>query len=539
MALSLKRRAQLKRMASRKQDTHLLRVVVMGRPNVGKSTLFNRLVGTRRAIVHNEPGVTRDRVEKLADWYRHGVRIPVRVIDTGGMGGDRFAAEIQDQVEMALNEADVGIFVLDGTTGVTALDRELLTGLRKKGVFERIPIIAVVNKVDSELHETFVHSFHSLKIEPLLTVSAEHGRGIDDLKLETLSEAERAGTWELKQTSSESSEEEDLDDDPDEVFEDDGEESLDDEFQDESDNESGDEADEESEEDGEAAHQDTLPRIAIVGRPNVGKSTLVNALLGKQRMITSPIAGTTIDAVDSVVELDGKPFVLVDTAGIRRKSRTEEGVEVLSVVQAKKALERADIAVLVLDASQGVLDQDEKIGGLIEEAGCSVILILNKWDTQKKNLEFTREEASTRVRGKMRFLKYAPLVFTSGLERKGLSGLGELATEILHQKSLKVPTNEFSKFVRKESLIHNPRNAKFYLCHQTGRNPPTFVCHVSDPEKVHFSLKRHILNAMRERWGFMGSPVRLHFLASKSDRKALKKDDRKKIRKAAHRRVRA
>jgi GTP-binding protein len=240
-------------------------------------------------------------------------------------------------------------------------------------------------------------------------------------------------------------------------------------------------------------------------------------------MITSPIAGTTVDAVDSLTYLNEKPFVLIDTAGIRRKSKTEQGIEVLSFVQARKALERADVAILMLDGETGIVDQDEKIGGLIEEIGCAVILMVNKWDTQRRNKEFTRDEAAERIRKSMGFLKYAPIVFVSAKERRGFQDLGDLISEILHQKQLKIPTHQFTEWVRKEALIHNPMAAKFYLCHQSGRNPPTFVCHVNDPERVHFSLKRHFLNALRERWGFMGSPVRLLFVAGKNQSKETRK----------------
>jgi GTP-binding protein len=521
MALSKKKRALLQKLATRTVATNPLTVVILGRPNVGKSTLFNRLISSRRALVHNLPGVTRDRVQRETEWYRDGEPHAIRIVDTGGLGGEQFSKEIEDQVTLALSEADLALFVLDGRAGITPLDRELIQGLRRRGVLDRIPLIGVVNKVDAEQHESLVHDFHSLKIEPLLTISAEHNRGIDDLKLEVLRIAEEAAPAPTQAPARQSlaalaveAKHDALSQDPEQMTE----SMTEHESHQKSLTSEPAESSPESKDPGVEIHPDRLPRIAIVGRPNVGKSTLVNALLGEKRMITSPIAGTTVDAVDSVVELDGSEFVLVDTAGIRRKSRTEQGVEVLSVVQAKKALERADIACLVLDASVGVTDQDEKIGGMIEAAGCAVILVINKWDTQRENKKFTRQEASERLRAEMGFLNYAPIIFTSAIEGRGLRGLGELAQNILHQRSLKVPTSEFSKFIRAEALSNNPKNCKFYLCHQTGRNPPTFVCHVSDPRKIHFSMERHILNSMRERWGFMGSPLRLHFLKASSTR---------------------
>lgn len=472
-------------------DERPYRVVIVGRPNVGKSTLFNRLIGRRRALVHDLPGVTRDRIEAKAQWWvssgeRENGRtttmpLSVLLVDTGGLGGERFTDEIQRQVEAALTQADSVIAVFDAQTGVTSADEALLLELRRKGIGKKIPLICAINKVDAEKHENFLSDFFSLGAETVLAISAEHGRGIDDLK-EAVSDAvgarERAA--DLAQPEDRKGDEE---------------------------------ADADAE--GDDFTEQKIPRIAIVGRPNVGKSTLVNALLREERMITSPIAGTTVDTVDSQVELGGNPYILLDTAGIRRKSKTEQGIEVLSVLQAKKALERADVAILLLDGEGGITEQDEKIGGMIEEAGCGVILAVNKWDTQRRNKGFTQEVAAEAIRKEMGFLRYAPIAFLSAKERTGLRHFGELAEEILTQRQIRIPTHEFTEWVRQESQVHNPENAKFYLCHQAGRNPPTFVCHVNDPKKVHFSLKRHLINALRTRWGYMGSPIRMLFVSGK------------------------
>jgi GTP-binding protein len=469
------------------------KLVIIGRPNVGKSSLFNRFFGRRRALVHDLPGVTRDRLEEQVEWWLEARRFPITLVDTGGLGGEHFAEEIDRQVEIALGEADIALMLFDARTGLTPADEDVLQRLRRAGVTAKIPVVGVVNKVDATTHEELLADFYAAGLDPIVTVSAEHGRGIEDLKTVVRDELRRTMGDELDENaplaenlSAPAARSE----------------------------EPRTEASEELEEPAEAPEPPTprVPRVAIVGRPNVGKSTFVNALLGEERMIASPIAGTTVDAVDSYVELDGKPFVLIDTAGIRRRSKTEKGVEVLSVIQARKALERCDVAILMLDGESGTTDQDEKIGGLIEEIGCGVILCVNKWDTQEGKKDFSREDAAGIVRKKIAFLRYAPLLFTSAKFGKGIRGLGDLIQEILEQRRVKISTKEFTDWVRREAPIHNPMNAKFYLCHQASRHPPTFVCHVNDPEKVHFSLKRHLVNAIRERWGFMGNPVRLLFV---------------------------
>ena len=464
----------------------LPRLVIVGRPNVGKSTLFNRLYGRKRALVHDEPGVTRDRLELEAEWWVRGKRLPMLLVDTGGLGGDKFADEIANQVKLALSVADIVIVLFDGQVGLIPADREVIQQIKRSGLDKKIPIIGVVNKVDAEVHETFINDFYSSNLDTIITISAEHGRGIADLQ-ELVKE--KLGT-----RSEEVADEEITDIESDMVTE------IDPDIEEEAQN---------------AARPKKIPRIAVMGRPNVGKSTLVNALINEDRMITSPMAGTTIDSVDTHTELNGKPYVLIDTAGIRRKSKTEQGVEVLSVVQSRKALERCDVAILLLDGESGVSDQDEKISGLIEEVGCGVILAVNKWDLHKNNPKFTTELASKHVRDKMAYLKYAPIMFLSGKKKQGFDNLGDLVEEILVQRQLKVSTREFTDWIKEESEIHNPGDAKFYMSHQSGRNPPTFVCHVSDPKKVNFSLHRHLINAIRDKWGYMGNPIKLLFVQGK------------------------
>ena len=446
--------------------TQFPRLVFIGRPNVGKSTLFNRLLGKRKALVHNKPGVTRDRNEAKATWMIHGKNFPVILVDTGGLGGEHFKDEISQQVEISLSQADVILLLFDAHSGLTPSDSYVLERIKSTGLKnihgKRIPIIGVVNKVDAESHESLFFDFYATGLDSLLTVSAEHGRGVEDLKKALYETVLKVGYKNPLYVE-------------------------------------------------ESPLLQAPKPVAIVGRPNVGKSTFINALLDEERMITSSIAGTTIDSVDSLAILNGKPYTFIDTAGIRRKDKTEQGIEVLSVVQAKKALVRADVAILLLDGSVGVTDQDEKIGGIIEKTGCSVILAVNKWDTQKDNKKFTKLKAAERIRSQMAYLKYAPLMFMSAIEKQGFDQLGHLIEDLLRDRKLKISTHELTEFLRVEAEIHNPKNAKFYLCHQTSRTPPTFTCHVNDPEKIPFSLSRHLVNAIREKWGFLGCPLRLKF----------------------------
>ncbi len=454
-----------------------MNVVIVGRPNVGKSSLFNRLLGRKRALVLDTPGVTRDRIVEPASFWVRAKEYRVNLIDTGGLGEGRFRDEIRGQVETALKEAAILLFVTDIKAGLTHADREVFEELRRSGLNEKIPMILVLNKADSDAAEEGMNEFYGLGIETLIPVSAEHALQIDELK----------------------------------------EMIVDRIFQEESPAAVEEAAEGESEPAVQAEpEKPRIPRIAIVGQPNVGKSTLLNAICGEERTIVSPVAGTTVDPIDLSIRWNDQDFVLVDTAGIRRKDRTEQGIEVLSVVQTRKTLERADLAFLVMDGEKGVYEQDEKIAGLIEEMGCSVVLVMNKWDTQIGNREFSQKKAEEEIRKKIRFLGYAPLVFTTAIESIGLERLFRVAESVLEQRGAKVQTRELTEYIRQAAEVHNPDNAKFYYVHQSGRNPPTFVAHVSDPKKVHFSLSRHLVRALRERYGFSGSPIRFHFLKTKN-----------------------
>jgi GTP-binding protein len=484
-----------------------MNVVIVGRPNVGKSSLFNRLLGRKRALVLDTPGVTRDRIVEPATFWVRAKEYKVNLIDTGGLGEGQFKEEIRLQVETALTEASIVLFVVDIRAGLTSADEEVYHELRRSGLRDQVPLICCLNKADSDQSEEGMNEFYALGIETLIPVSAEHALQIDDLKemivdrifpeaQDSLSEEEEDKTDEEEYEESEEAQEVDFVDlDSEELGEFDAEDEL------------------EAEDEKRPAR---IPSIAIVGQPNVGKSTLLNAICGEKRTIVSPIAGTTVDAIDLNINWHGKDFVVIDTAGIRRKNKTEQGIEVLSVVQTRKMLERADLAFLVMDGETGVYDQDEKIAGLIEEMGCSVILVLNKWDTQVNNPEFSQKLAEEEIRKKIRFLGYAPLVFTTAKDSIGLDRLFRVAQHVIEQRSLKIQTRELTEFIRNAAEVHNPNNAKFYFVHQSGKNPPTFVGHVSDPKKIHFSLSRHLIRAIRERYGFQGSPIRLHFLKTKN-----------------------
>lgn len=448
-----------------------MNVVIAGRPNVGKSSLFNRLLGRKRALVLDTPGVTRDRIVESASFWVRAKEYSVNLIDTGGLGEGQFKEEIRRQVDTALKEASVVLFVVDIKAGLTHADEEVFSELRRSGVSEKIPVILVLNKADSDLAEERFAEFYALGVENLIPVSAEHALQIDELK-EMVVDL--------------------LNPEPLPVI-----------------------SDEIPDPEKEEVYVPRTPRIAIVGQPNVGKSTLLNAICGEKRTIVSPIAGTTVDAIDLDINWNGKDFTVIDTAGIRRKNKTEQGIEVLSVVQTRKTLERADLAFLVMDGEQGVYEQDEKIAGLIEEMGCSVILVLNKWDTQVGNKEFSQKLAEEEIRKKIRFLGYAPLVFTTAKDSIGLDRLFRVAQAVIEQRSLKIQTKELTEFLRNAAEVHNPNNAKFYFVHQSGRNPPTFVAHVSDPKKIHFSLSRHLVKAIRGHYGYLGTPVRMHFLKTK------------------------
>jgi GTP-binding protein len=412
-------------------------VVIVGRPNVGKSTLFNRITGQRRAIVGDEPGITRDRLHGVTDY--HGRRF--ELIDTGGIvvdDSEYIPSQILKQARFALEGAAHIVFLVDGRAEITAPDRDLARMLLRLGK----PVSLAVNKADTGAREDLAHDFYSLGIRDIFPVSAEHGIGVD-----ALVDHVTAGFPVV----------------PDE----------------------------------EPLHS---VKVAIIGRPNVGKSTLLNALTGEDRAIVSPIAGTTRDSIDETVVRDGVGYTFVDTAGIRRKGKTKLMAEKLSVVMARRNIRMADVALIVMDASEGVLGLDATIAGYAHEGGSGVILCVNKWDliTDKKRKDFEQD-----LRDELKFLEYAPVVFLSAKTGAGVDRIFKLIREVYESATKRVTTGELNRFV--ERLRFEER--KIYYITQASVRPPTFVLFTSRTAPLHFSDERYLVNQIRKQFGFRGTPI--------------------------------
>jgi GTP-binding protein len=438
-------------------------VAVVGRPNVGKSTLFNRLIGSRRAIVRDTPGVTRDRIHGICEFG--GWR--ATVIDTGGLdpgSEEPLAAQVRKQVLAAIAEADALVFVVDGREGLTALDEEIARLLRRVSK----PVLVAVNKVDARGQEAATADVHRLGMEPVLPVSAEHGRGVAEL-IEAL--ALRLPT--------------------------------------------------------PASGMEEEPgplRIAVVGRPNVGKSSLVNAIAGQDRVVVDAQPGTTRDAVDTPVTVGGHRYVLVDTAGLRRKGRTVGALDKLAAVMARRSLERADLALVVLDGSEGFTTQDARIAGYAEAAGRAVILVVNKWDLV--GAADRAPEMVRTLRDRLPFLAHAPVVFTSARAGTGLDELFDTIERVGLDYAKEVSTGELNRALtaavtrRPPAGVHGKTLRIFYGT-QTGTRPPTFLLFVNDPAALHFSYERYLVSALRERFGFAGCAIRLRLRRRRAPRSQL------------------
>src|SRR5438105_3616734 len=422
-------------------------IAIIGRPNVGKSTLFNRLIGQRRSIVTDEPGITRDRIYGNLNWHGRSYEI----VDTGGIvPGEEteIPVRIFEQAQIAIASASLVLLVVDGRSGITPPDQELVRLLRRTGK----PVFLVVNKIDSEKQASEASDFYRLGINRVFPVSSEHGRGITELLDEVAISIPTP---------------------------------------------------EENEEDGEREI-----RVSIIGRPNVGKSTLLNRLVGQERAMVSPIAGTTRDAVDSLVEHDGLTIRFVDTAGIRRKGKTELKAEKLSVVMARRHLERSDIAILVIDATQGVTALDAHIGGYAHEAARSVIIAVNKWDLVEKTHRITAD-FEKEIREKLKFLSFAPIVFMSAKTGQRVHRLYGTIKEVHEARFVRIPTRELNEFLQQEALNRGglPSDIKIRYVAQVKVNPPTFVMFSNKTKKLHFSFERFVENRIRERFPFTGTPI--------------------------------
>jgi len=430
----------------------MFRVAVVGRPNVGKSSLFNRLTQSRKAIVGDEPGITRDRLYKIARWDQK----EFEVIDTGGMvpGETEIIPEqILEQARVAMQEADLILFVVDVRDGVTPLDEALNSLIRSIGK----DYLVVVNKVDVPRLEPDALQFYAFGVDSIYPISAEHKDGVSEL-IEDIVARVPEGTAGEEETS--------------EI------------------------------------------RVAIIGRPNVGKSSLLNRLVGEERAIVTEIPGTTRDAVDSTLTVGAQAYRLIDTAGIRRKGKTELMAEKLSVVMARKSLERADVALLLLDAVEGATHLDATIGGYADEAGASILIVVNKWDLVERDT-YTAKRLEDEFREKMRFLEYAPMIFVSAKTGLRVTKILELIRKAHEARSIRIPTAELNEYlgteVQSNLLKGRGRQSKFPLKYaaQVSISPPKFVVFVRGGEKLHFSTERFLINQLRDKYGFYASPIRI------------------------------
>ncbi len=430
------------------QSRRLPSVVIVGRPNVGKSTLFNAILGQRKSIVGDEPGITRDRIYGETE-YQHR---RFELIDTGGIISDdreMIPAKILRQAKAALDDADQIVFVVDGRSELTANDRDLAAMLRKLGK----PITLAVNKIDVPKRVNLADEFFELGFSDVQPVSAEHQLGVSEL---------------LDHITRDFPEEET------------------------------------SEETEELEPEGPRPiRVAIIGRPNVGKSTLLNALAGEERVIVTPIAGTTRDAVDETIIHEGQEYVIVDTAGIRRKGKTHLMAEKLSIVMARRAIRMAHVVVVVVEAIEGVTAQDATVAGYAHEAGRPLILLVNKIDAVPN---FSRKEFTEKVRDAMKFLEYAPILFTSAKSGRGVKQLFSLMKKGYDAASYRVTTGELNRFV---DMLHSETDVKIKYITQASIRPPTFVLFTGDGRPLHFSTERFLINQLRKRFGFEGVPLTL------------------------------
>ncbi len=483
-------------------------VAVVGRPNVGKSTLFNKLVGGRPALVHDTPGLTRDRRYGEADYFG----APIRLVDTGGLDPEAarevIGAGIHRQALRAIGEADALLLVVDGRAGMTAVDHDLANQLRATGK----PVFLAVNKIDHAVRDDLVHDFHGIGLGVPYPISAAHGRGIDAL-LEAIVQVTDAAALRAAGGSAEPG-----DDLLDVLRGDDGDD--DDDAHDEP------EVDEDEETTiaaAEAAEAAKPLRVAFVGRPNAGKSSLTNRLLGEERSLVHDVAGTTTDPVDTPFSIGGRDYVLIDTAGIRRKAKIDIEIEKIAVSMAIGALDRADVVVLVIDAALGPSEQDARIAGMVEDSGRALVIALNKSD--KISGEAAKAELREQTSENFHFLTWAPSTLLSAQRGDGVDRLLDLVDKVAKEHRKRIPTAQLNRFFGEviEEMpppIHKGRAIKINYISQVATRPPTFVLWSNSPEGLSPSYRRFISNRLRERYTFRGTPIRIIIKARKDRHKA-------------------
>ncbi|WP_017381826.1 ribosome biogenesis GTPase Der [Paenisporosarcina sp. TG-14] len=425
-------------------------VAIVGRPNVGKSTIFNRIVGERVSIVEDIPGVTRDRIYSAADWLTHEFNI----IDTGGIdiGDEPYLDQIRAQAEIAIQESDVIIFLTNGREGVTSADEQVAKMLYKT----KKPVVLAINKIDNPDMRPMIYDFYSLGFGEPFPISGSHGLGLGDL-LDAVAKS--------------------------------------------------------FPEEDEEEYPENVIKFSLIGRPNVGKSSLVNSFLGDDRVIVSDVAGTTRDAIDTQYEYEDQPYVIIDTAGMRKKGKVYESTEKYSVLRALKAIERSDVVLVVLNGEEGIQEQDKKIAGYAHEAGKAIVIVVNKWDKVVKD-EKTMNKTTKLIRDHFLFLDYAPIIFVSAVTKQRVHSVLPVINRVSENHAMRVTSSILNEVIE-DAVARNPapsdkgRRLRIYYATQVAIKPPTFVVFVNEPEIMHFSYERFLENRIREAFDFEGTPIRL------------------------------
>lgn len=427
-------------------------VAVVGRPNVGKSTFFNKVVGRRVSIVEDTPGVTRDRIYAEAEWNS----INFALIDTGGIepnSTEIIPAQMRAQAEIAMDTADVILFIVDGRDGITTADREVAELLRRKSK----KVVLAVNKIDGKNLPDYFYDFYELGLGEPIPISAANMLNIGDLLDEVVSNFPA----------------------------------------------------------GYGVEEEDYIKVAVIGKPNVGKSSLINEILGENRVIVSPIAGTTRDSIDTSFEKDGEKYLLIDTAGIRRKNKVNENVEKYSVIRAVTAIERCDVCLLMINAEDGITEQDKKIAGVAHEAGKGILIVVNKWDLIKKETN-TMKNYQKEIEKELQFMSYASIIFISVLNKQRINNVLAMAKIISEKRSMRVPTGKLNSLLADAVMMKQPpadkgKRLKIYYVTQVGVNPPLFSFKINSRELMHFSYARYLENKMREAFGFEGTSIKFVF----------------------------